>query len=111
MHDLGYQRLKSEAVLKPCPNVLGPLPAQQTHISPVLRLEGWRGGECHFAQASVSVCLSLPVPVPYVYFMAEPSLAVDTSLLLFPAALFSREFLAAKGSFGLSVSSSPLPEG
>ena len=55
------RHLKSEAVLEPCPNVMGPVPAQQTRTFPtVLRREGWRGGECHLAEALVSVCLSLP---------------------------------------------------
>lgn len=55
------RHLKSEAVLEPCPNVMGPVPAQQTHAFPtVLRREGWRGGGCHLAKALVSVCLSLP---------------------------------------------------
>lgn len=38
------RHLKSEAVLEPCPNVMGPIPVQQTHTSPtVLRRKG--GGE------------------------------------------------------------------
>lgn len=50
------RHLKSEAVLEPCPNVMGPVPAQQTRTFPtVLRRGRVEGGECHLAEALVSV--------------------------------------------------------